>query len=105
MDVSKKGKGQITMPGDLKVTSSISAKSISLQESATIEGDLIVKGNIIGLPQPEEKKAEGPKIVDAVHLGDPDVDGAWRIRMDDENGMLFIEKREDGEWVAKQGLL
>jgi hypothetical protein len=99
MEVSKKGKAQITFPGDLTVENQVNAKNLNVSENTVFEGDITVKGKIIAeLPSAE------PKYENVVNLGDPEQNGSWRLFVDND-GMLHIQKLENGEWEVKQTLL
>jgi len=103
MDVSKKGNGKISIPGDLTVVNEVLAKSLKISDNAMFEGDVVVKGKLISLLEPEVK--EEKKYENIFYLGEPDKNGTWRLISEQETGMLHIEKREEDEWVTKQSIL
>jgi hypothetical protein len=82
---TQKSTNKTTLMGDLEV------KGMS-----TINGDLVVKGNIISSDQ--QKKYDN-----VVYLGDPMMNGSWRLRSDD-NEMMVIERFVDGFWIVKQSI-
>lgn len=97
MEVNKKGK--VNFPGDVEIGN-----------NTVIQGDLEVKGKIVGLEIPEPKLPEQKPIEQIenmmkgiLHLGDPEHEGCWRLRV--EEGSLCFEKREGDEWMIKQSIM
>lgn len=98
MELSKKGKSQVSMPGSLNVSGDLSSKNIKVSENAVIEGDLVVNGKISGNISIEKSNDT------FINLGQPDTEGSWRLRVDND-GYLNIEKFEEGEWTLKQSIM
>lgn len=95
MELSKKD-GKVTFSSILNVMKQVITRDLSVTgntelNNTTISGDLKVSGKIYELN----------KEPNTVYLGDKNVDGSWRIYVD-ESMDLHIQKNEDNEWVSKQ---
>ena len=97
MDVSKKG-GKIFIPGDLKVEGGLETIDLHAKGKVVIDGDLTITGEVKSTTPKEDKHEK------IFYLGHPEVEGSWRFQVD-EDGMLLIEKFENGEWFIKQSMI
>lgn len=107
MEVNKSG--QVTFPGkvftnSLQANSANIASDINVGGQVTIQGDLIVTGNIHGLP--EQKLPDINKIESGVlYLGKESIEGLWRWRIRVDENQIYFEKYEGDEWNIKQSLM
>lgn len=81
MDVSRT-KNTTKMMGNLEVN-----------QDLVVTGKLVVNGKILGTDE---------KPVNKFYIGDPDVDGCWRLDLQ-ESELVFSQK-VDGDWVPKQSM-
>jgi hypothetical protein len=82
MDVSR-AKNTVTMKGNLAV-----------DQDLVVSGNLTVNGKTIG--------ADNNKPVNQLCIGDPNVDGCWKLELDE--GELMFSQKVEGEWVVKQSM-
>lgn len=90
MDISSKGK--VLFP------------SLEVGKDVVIKGNLVVEGEIKGLPEPPVVPPPEPPVKNGIFLlGEDNTEGSWRIRV--FQGALYFEcySEEDG-WTARQGM-
>ena len=68
---------------------------MAFSKKIVLRNGLSKKSNVIPGSEPENPIVE----VEAIVIGEEDVDGSWRIT--DDGGDLVVEHREAGVWVLK----